>query len=239
MSGKRKATWNPKATKYNKAYLSTNKKFRGTSYRSYNPGLSGRFEKKTSDIAVATYQVNTTGSFTLLHAPIPGSDYTNRIGRKTLAKNVYIRGRVQLENAALTTQPASSPAQQARMIVFIDAQPNGAAPAVTDLLNTASPASQLNLNNRDRFKIVSDDTFVFDPLLAATSFAVVEWSRTVSDVKCYNKLNVETVFNAGTAGTIADINSGALYMFWIGSEAAGAGTDTNAIVSTRVRYSDA
>ena len=127
------------------------------------------------------------------------------------------------------------------MIIFIDLQPNGAAPAVTDLLNEALPSSQLNPNNRDRFLIVKDKTFYFDPVINQTtaSQAQAAFNRTGYDIKVYKKCNLETIFNGTNGGSIADITSGAIYMMWIGSTAAGANTDVNAIVSTRCRYIDA
>lgn len=196
-------------------------------------------ERKFFDINTATYQVNTTGSFTLLHIPTLGSDFTNRIGRKTMLKSLYIRGYLNLEAAANPSTPVAVAAQQLRLIIFCDNQPNGAAPAVTDLLKEALPSSQLNANNRDRFKIIKDKTYVFDPFLVSTtaSQAIATNSRTIADIKIYKKLAVETIFNGTNGGTIGDINSGAVYMFWIGSFAAGAG-DSNAIVSTRVRFDD-
>lgn len=214
--------------------------------RGFRPGfgtLGGnrfdlRHEKKVSDIATATYQVNTTGSFTLLHIPTQGTDYTNRIGRKTMMKSVYIRGRVQLEDAGTLAAVVNSYAQQGRFILFLDLQPNGAVPVVTDLLNTADPASQLNLNNRDRFKIIKDKCFVFDPIAVSTVTTPAGFlNRTVYNFKVFKKCSIETIFSTN-GGTIADITTGALYMFWIGSQAGGTNTDTNAVVSTRVRYMD-
>lgn len=195
-------------------------------------------ELKVSDITTAQYGVNTTGSFTLLHVPILGTDYTQRIGRKTVIKSVYIRGRVLIENAQVFTAATTCAVQQPRMILFWDMQPNAATPAVTDLLNTADSTSHLNLNNRDRFKIIKDKTFVFDPMLLTAANAVAEWNRTVSDIKCYVKLRGEVIFNGTNGGTIADINSGALYMFWIGNVPTGA-NDSLAVLSTRVRFDDA
>lgn len=205
--------------------------------RGFRPlGLRSTGEKKVIDNAVATYQINTGGSFTLLNGCIQGSDYSNRIGRKILNASIYIRGIVHPEVPA---GAATSLTQLARMIVFVDMQPNGAAPAVTDLLNSANSSSQLNLNNRDRFKILRDETYS----LGATTWAagpalVAAQSPTVADVNVFKKLSVETIFNAGNAGTIADMNSGAIYMFWIGNQPAGAGTDGSAIVSTRIRFLD-
>lgn len=180
--------------------------------------------------------VNTTGSFTLLNGTTLGSDYTNRIGRKIVCKSMYIRGFVTAENS-LNLSAAATPSQQARMILLVDMQPNGAAPAVTDVLNTAHPASQLNLNNRDRFKVLRDDVFTLDPISVAAG-SVGFCGTTTYEVSCYKKMSLETIYNSGSAGTIGDINSGALYMFWIGSAVTGTNTDGAAVVSARLRFLD-
>jgi len=195
-------------------------------------------ERKVNDIAAATYQVNTGGSFTLLCNPQLGTDMNNRVGRKILIKSAYIRG-------FLSTEPAGSAAvnsvgvQQARFILFCDMQPNANAPAVTDLLVAATPISHLNLNNRDRFKVYSDKMFTFGPYFRDTTAtqSVAAAAQQAYTFKKFKRLNLETVFNATNGGTIGDITSGALYMFWIGSVGAGT-TDVNAILTTRVRYLD-
>lgn len=206
----------------------------------YKPPVysASKAEAKVNDIATATYQVHTTGVFTLLCNPSLGSDMNNRIGRKIRIKSAYVRGYVGTQ-PALGAATNSTSAQCARMIIFTDNQPNGAAPAVTDLLNSADPCSHLNLNNRDRFVIHHDKEFVFDPytLVNTATQAQAASTNQIRMVKKFKKITTEMVFNAGVAGTIADINSGALYMFWIGSTASGT-TDVNAILSTRVRYWD-
>lgn len=236
-SYRRKAR-NPKRAIPRQAQFGTMTATRGfrPNFGNYNKNYSRYIhERKVSDIDTAVYQVNTTGTFTLLHNPPLGTDFTARIGRKTVVRSVYIRGTVQLENAAqLTAQQI--PAQQSRMILLVDLQPNGATPIVTDLLKTATPSSQLNLNNRDRFRIIKDKTFVFDSMILTDVLSA--WNRNIYNLKCYKKMKLEVIFNGTNGGNIADINSGALYMFWIGSAAAGTNTDSNAIVSTRVRFDD-
>lgn len=198
-------------------------------------------ESKVSDNSTATYQINTTGSFTLLHIPQLGSDFNARIGRKTFMKSLYIRGRVTTEattGASIAADINAGP-QHFRMIIFVDLQPNGATPGVTDLLVEALPSSQLNLNNRDRFKVIKDKNWYVDPIVTnATPKTFSAFNKTGDVFKTYKKLGQEVIFNATNGGTIADITSGALYMFWIGNQAAGTQTDGNAIVSTRVRYTD-
>lgn len=245
--GKRKpTTWKPRSNPLTmmraKARTSA---FRMTpraplSTRGWRPFINTNHELKVQDLASATYQVNTTGSITLLAVPIVGADYNARIGRKVTLKSLFIRGRIGLENIAQLQQGTATSGQQARLMIVVDNQPNGAAPAITDILNTAEPSSHLNLNNRDRFRILVDREFSFDPFFYSTvatqSFCMM--NRTIYNIKLYKRLNQEMIFNAVNGGTIADIASGALYMVWIGSVAAGTNTDANAIVSTRVRYAD-
>lgn len=203
--------------------------------RGFRPlGLRSTGEKKVIDVAVANYSVDTTGSITLLNGCTQGSDYDERVGRKIVNRSVYIRGYV----TPTLTANVTSPPQLCRMILFIDNQPNGAAPAVTDVLNTANSTSQLNLNNRDRFKILRDETFPLGFVLGNAGGDITAGDMTVADCNVYKKLAVETIFNAGNAGTIGDINSGAIYMMWIGSQVAGPGNGAVATVSARIRFMD-
>lgn len=199
---------------------------------------TGANEKKVSDIQTAPYGVSIAGGMTLLHLPVLGSDYNQRIGRKTLVKSIYIRGRVAITNFIIQPPGVSTiiPTGQARLIVFIDKQPNGAVPLIGDLLNTAEPGSQLNLNNRDRFQIITDKIYSFDASLTnGTSYAF--FNQTQYNIKIYKKVSIETIFNGTNGGTIADINSGAIYMCWVGNANTQGGGQT-AIVSTRCRYVD-
>lgn len=199
-------------------------------------------ERKFFDIAAANYNVNTTGSFTLLAAPVPGTDYTNRIGRKINLTSLFIRGFLYAEaaNSAAGAVVDSDP-QVARMILFVDLQPNGNPPGVTDLLTASTPIAHLNPNNRDRFIILRDKQYVLGPIKSdntATQSLAWSGSPVAFSLKVFKKIAVQTIFNAGTAGTIADITSGALFMFWIGSTASGT-TDAIAGLTTRVRFLDA
>jgi len=197
-----------------------------------------RTEKKVADIDSATYQANTTGSITLLANPSLGTDMTNRVGRRIVLKSVYIRGFVASQPAVGPTA-ANAAAQQVRMIIFADLQPNGAAPAIGAVLKEALPNSQLNLDNRDRFKVYCDKVYNLDPygFLTTAGSQYASMSNQIKQVKKYKKINLEVIFNSTNGGTIGDINSGALYMLWVGSTATGT-ADANAVVTTRVRFID-
>lgn len=200
-----------------------------------------RVERKVNDLTGATYQVNSTGVITLLANPVLGSDFNQRIGRKIFLKSFYVKGNL-MHNVARTATNGQQVGDHCRMIIFCDFQPNGAVPAITDLLVAADPTSQLNLNNRDRFRILADKEYVLDPYLVDRTTAGSMYASTTNQVKFvkkFKKIGIETIYNATNGGTIADINSGALYMLWIGMATAGAGTASSFYGTSRVRYADA
>jgi len=193
-------------------------------------------ELKWNDIGGnAVYVADTTGVVTLLNGMVRGLDAVgNRIGRKIYNKQVLIRGAVAM-NAANGVGAGAN--QSARIIVFEDRDGNGAAPAVVDVLVAANAFAMYNLNNRDRFKILYDKQTTFTGA-GNNGAAYVGAGSIAAKVDIDLPVNVCTIFNAGNAGTAADINSGAIYMLTVGTIAAGAnasGYDLN----TRVRYADA
>lgn len=189
-------------------------------------------EKKVFDVVPGVAQINTTGFVQCICIPVLGNDYNNRVGRKITMSSVYVRGYARTEISA-TPAATTVSSQQGRIMLIYDDQPNGALPAITDILNTADPASQLNLNNRDRFRVLKDKCFAFDPYLQSASA-----SAQIFSVRIYRKLNIDCTFNGVNGGTIADIQTGALLLAYVGSNAAGVSTDANAYLSSRVRFLD-
>lgn len=157
----------------------------------------------------------------LLNGCTQGSDATNRIGRKLVMKSCLIRGTFSMA----ATSTGGSPI---RLVLVYDKQANGAQPATTDVFLADNFSSQNNLNNRDRFVILSD--FISDPIAAAGNYSV--------GFKMYKKLNLETMFNGTNGGTIADITSGSLYLFMCQNGSIGTAAPSLNI-RTRVRFVDA
>lgn len=200
-----------------------------------------RVEKKVFDLAVATYNVSTTVNNFVLFNPRLGTDFTNRIGRKAVAKSLYLRGYIAREAAlASPIVGANLPADIARLILFWDLQSNGTNPGITDLLVSNHVASHLNMDNRDRFKVLRDEIFVFDAFLysavATQSYAFS--GKNIHEVKHYVKLNQEVIWNQVNGGTVADIQTGTLCMMIMGTQPSGASTDISANLSSRVRFVD-
>lgn len=184
-------------------------------------------EKKAIDLAQADYGMDTTGSVTLLNGVATGTDFTDRIGRKIITRSVAVRG-------IIIPAAANIGGQKGRLIIVQDNQVNGAAPAVTDVLKTANANAQLNLNNRDRFRVLVDREFVIGQLSNIATQSVAG-SPTIGKCKVFKATRIETIFQ-GTTAAVASIASGAIWMVTIGTQAAGSGLTFSG--TTRVRFID-
>jgi len=163
-------------------------------------------EQKVVDTASANYALDTTGSVTLINGVATGTDYTNRIGRKVVWKSVQIRGLWVPADATVSNNLC-------RICLVWDSQPNGALPTIADIFQQALGNSMLNLNNRDRFKMIMDKQFI-----AAEYSAVGQAVPGTGHIKAFRKLTgLETIFD-GTTAAIGDIQSGALLLVTLGTQ---------------------
>lgn len=149
-----------------------------------------------------------------------GYSATQRIGRKIVMKSCLVR-------YTLNLAPTTTGGCQVRTLVVYDKQANATAPAVTDILLTDQFNSPNNLSNRDRFVTIIDD--ISEPICTQ--------GNNIACKTLYKKFDLETMYNDKSLGTVADIATGSLYLFYATSgqlvTTAGA---YNAIV--RVRYDD-
>lgn len=174
-------------------------------------------ERKSVDTEnVSLTSALTTWQIFLLNGMTQGTSATQHIGRRATMTSVLARFKAFVGDYC-------------RVCIIYDKETNGAAPAATDIFASNQATSPLNLNNSDRFIVIADET----PMLkqgqvatAATSMAVVEM---------YRKMALPILFNAGSAGTVADINSGAIY-FCFNNDG---GTISDPMSNFRVRFTDA
>jgi len=232
----RSASWvyraPPSSRPPRRVYQTTSSTLVPLASRGYRPNP---VEKKAYDVA-PTVLITNVPNFRILCNPQVGSDINQRIGRKITLKSVYIRAFITTLPSLTPNAVETSPSQCLRMILLLDMQPNGAVPAATDLLTTTSTVAQINLANRDRFKILSDKCFTFDPFLLLLNGSGAAMSNQCRCFKKYKKLNCEMIFN-GSAGSVADINTCALYMFTIASTS-NVDQTIGLNFSSRVRYTD-
>lgn len=206
---------------------------RGTPYGSSIPrSLSTGSELKVIDLAGLNLALTTTGTVTLINGVATGTDINNRVGRKIIMKSLIFN----VNNFPVATTANALQGIMLRHIIVYDTQPNsaGTVPAVTDILESATTLAPLNLNNRDRFRVIYDKrsqigSFFINatPNLVGGSPQNVFWSK-------YRKLNHEVIFS-GTGATVANISSGAMYILFIGDFNSVAQTD----FYTRIRFTDA
>lgn len=173
----------------------------------------------------------------LLNGIAAGTDFYQRIGRKVKLRSLLFRGDIYASDNATTG------ALSYRVALVYDSQTNGAAVSYSDIFQSvqfngttgARAYSGVNLNNRDRFKVLKDWTFT----LAAVSLTVAGNGgyHNKRSLKAYIPLNHDQIFS-GTGGTLSDIQTGALFLIAI-CDANSTGDDAGTITwNTRVRFSD-
>lgn len=191
---------------------------------------------------------SSTGIF-LVNAVIQGTDINAVIGRKMNMKSFYMRLTVfSPDNAWSTQDPKITPSgivnTTVRVLVVYDSQANGIGLTtitnlkLTDILNVgATPQTifatgasgytnaHINLDNRDRFSIITDKTFDLSNMQGNAS-------RNLKIFKKFKKGGLPTIF-AGSAGTI---NTGAVYVIVGGSGANPVGSVPAAAQVTPINY---
>lgn len=200
-------------------------------------------EIKSFDVATATYGCDSnTPSITSICVPVQGTGFTNRIGTRIKVINVQVRGYVASNLARTQTGAADGniPSHQVRATIVLDYQPNGAAPGITDIFTNTGPVGGLNLNNRDRFKILKEKTFSIDPYIVSTTVATEEYATAVNQtksVKMFKKCDIPVYFNAGNAGTVSDLSSNNILLVLQSNLPTALGS-TQFVLFTRCRFLD-
>jgi len=164
----------------------------------------GKEEWKSLDTIQTVTPMIAAGVLTLLNGCSLGDNLNNRDGRQIFIQSIQIKFRAEFNAAAATASPC-------RFILFQDKQANGAAPAVSELLDmsTAGAVDALRLlTTRKRFKILADRRYY----VAQNSGL----GGIVDDI--YLKKPITVQYNAGTTGVITDITTNSLYFLMTSDE---------------------
>lgn len=185
------------------------------------PATMGELKNIDTTLGVPAVGV-TTGVLTLLNGTTQGTTATTRLGRRITVKSIYIRGN-------LTLNPTSTGFSEFRLLIVYDKQANATAPVATDILVADTINNVNNLSNSRRFVTLMD---------YAPEHGIGTAGPQMHQISLYKKCNLVTEFNAGSAGTIGDIQSGSIYalMYFNGRITVAA---ANANINVRVRFSDA
>ncbi|ALE29786.1 coat protein [Lake Sarah-associated circular virus-42] len=201
----------------------------GWSFNRLNRSSGGaqRVEWKFSD----RYEIGLTtmpliGQFYLLNGLVPGSGASQRIGTMITMKTV--------ETRAIWIPFSSATIGLFRFFIVLDHQANGVTPLLSDIMAATGIqfASGLrNLNTRQRYRILMDKTYGFNNPNFTTSqpYYMHHYMRF--------RLPVTTQYNSGSAGSVGDIVTNALY--FIATTTAAASATPSFQMLCRLRYTDA
>ena len=170
-------------------------------YMSRRSGLVRRLGQEVNfvDTASAEYAMNTTGSIALLATIAQGAAQTQRIGRKIQLKSIQVRGMVTADNTTIATKGT--------WFIVYDKRPDGALPAITDILVSASSRSMTNSVNVGRFQIICRKDY---SIVGNDTTAGQQTDKSHYSVEKFIKINKRVVFKAAGTGAIGDIEQGAL-----------------------------
>lgn len=179
----------------------------------------------------------------LLNGVAKGDDYFQRIGRTVQWKTFSVKGTIT--PAVINASSTYSNPQNVRILVFWDTQANGTSPLTTDVLDAGSGTinthSNLNLNNRERFKVLWDKVYSIGGYYgAAITYAAGPWAQKIKLFKKF-KVPVNQVYNDGTGGSPGNIATNALWLLVIGDDAlvvAPAKSNPMVWLHTRGRFTD-
>lgn len=192
---------------------------------------------------------NTNGDAIVLNLVQQGAGSWNRIGRKIFSKSLRLKGVaiLALSPVATTSNFLDS---SLRMVVVLDRQPSGGAIPTFDSIFgiTAQDGTESShvmapprFDNMERFRVLKDCTLEGGNLSPVTGGTQNITSVNVPFDEYIKLPNIETVFAGQSAPmTIADISTGALYVYFRSTLAVDDKSDWTiaAFSSARLRFAD-
>ncbi len=174
--------------------------------RAYRTSYKADGELKFHDVSLDDAVVANAGTITATINIIPqGVTEVQRIGRKATIKKIGWKYQITLPEKDAVSTP--NPGDVCRVILYLDKQANGAAAAVTDLLESASHLSFNNLVNTARFRVRMDRTHTLNyASMASDGAGVVSQADVLISETFYKSCNIPLEFSAGT-GAITEIRS--------------------------------
>lgn len=214
-----------KQPRYAPATIGSSRYNRAVSSRGLNRRGVASKETGYVDLALQTYNCDTTGTITLIATIAQGASVNQRVGKKILLKSLQCRGSVRNGTTATLNDVA--------VLIVYDRRPTGSLPAITDILDTATSRSFNNDANSGRFKILKRSDFVLSGIPATTN-----GDGPSCNFDWFLKLHsLPETFKAAGTGAIGDIEEGALYLVTVGNVAAGTAA-AEAFVGFRTRFVD-
>lgn len=183
-----------------------------------------------------------------------GTGVSERLGEKYTVKSIQmdmniIPQPVNMESASIGAWSYFESPEPMRVEVALvfDRQTNGASATNTEVWKEAgSTMSDVNLDNRKRFKIVRRWTLLFTPTLSvAPDKTSVGWTWDMKTIKMFKRMNVPIIQN-GSGATTSTLKSNSFKLWACVDGGAYHSLDDSALHndvwfkwSIRVRYTDA
>lgn len=169
-------------------------------------------EIKNVDTNFLDVQPSSTGAVTLLNGMTQGTTSITRIGQKIEMTALQVKGSYSAVGGTSVANNSTYPMDLGFFAVVYDKQANAAAPAWSDIFTDSTainaPCGARNVNNLDRFVI-----------LRAWRVCITTAGPNAEYFEHYIPMNHDVRYNTGTAGTVADITTGALYLAYANGNA--------------------
>ena len=186
----------------------------------YYHGGRARREKKFWDLEFVRGALNTAGTIEDSINEIPqGAGENQRIGRLAIIKNIGMR--YTITNGGST---GAGEAFSVRVMLVLDTQANGAAAAVTDILDGANFQDWNNLVNKGRFIVLMDRIHNVQPTPGSGN--AVATGNSAHSFEFHKKCSIPIEFSAAT-GAMTEIKSNNLLLLDI---------QDNTVQSTGIKY---
>lgn len=185
-------------------------------------------ELKWYDTSVASA---TAGQVTPLNTIPQGDDAVARDGRKIVMKSCWIRVTALGNSGAGSICP--------RVALVYDKNPNGLLPVFSDIFTSAGSVAFANLNNKERFQILYDNTAGLNDPCADVHIEARSTSPfdllAQYHVNKYVPMNHTTIFGSTGQGTQAGTQTGGLYLVALAEPGS---TSIALVANMRVRFLD-
>lgn len=241
---KRRRTRNGNGSATRRAFRAPRRTYpmRPGGWRGY-PLRRANAEKNAQTGAIVADPAANAGTTHLLNGISPGTGFNERVGRKFVIKSIQLRLHLSYRYMGDTSMAYGAvPAGILRVVLVWDKQPNGVTPAITDIFVTNNAQSMTNLDNRNRFNILMDKVYSTPNMAQGETNAVDDHCISLGGTVCkkYKKCNLTTINNAGAAGTVADITTGALWLVLLSDATANDNPTVHHHVAgtARIRYLD-
>jgi len=195
-------------------------------------GFSGPSEEMKSNDTHAVAVLNAgVGNIYLLNGILQGDEVNNREGRQICVKSIALR-------ALFTGEDGSTDQNAVRCLIVLDRSSNGGTPLYRDVIDwidsgstdVGGPTAFMNLNNRQRFKILFDSFF---PFPGGGNGA----SQFPSVINKYITTQIITTYN-GTGITAASLSTNSLWLMFMDTKAVATTVGARVNFTCRVRYTD-